>query len=209
MMQRCTCKTIKIQSMQEFIFNHETYHFFFRQPRIEKPTPTATITKMMMMTMTAVKIIRTELLRTVIDVGTSVYVVTVALFTVEMDVAKAVLKGDELLRTVIDVEASVYVVTVALFTMEMGVAKAVLKGNELLCTVIDVGASVYVITVASLTVTVEMGVAKAVLKGAEVWVDMYSRELTNVMAVGLSDWLIPGPMSAVLVISGVKITLLV
>ena len=92
---------------------------------------------MMMMTMTAVKIIPTELLRTVIDVGTSVYVVTVALFTVEMGVAKAVLKGDE------------------------------------------------------------------------VWMDMYSGELTNVTTVGLSDWLIPGPTSAVLVINGVKITLLV
>ena len=157
--------------------------------------------------MIAVKIIHTELLRTVIDVGTSVYVVTVALFTVEMGVAKAVLKGDELLRTVIDVGASVYVVTVASFNVEMGVAKAVLKGDELVRTVIDVGASVYVVTVASFTM--EMGVAKAVLKGDEVWVDMYSRELTNVMAVGLSDWLIPGPMSAVLVISGVKITLLV
>ena len=131
--------------MQELIFNHETYRFFLWQRRIEKPT--ATVTKMMMMTispMTAVKIIPTELLRTVIDVGASVYVVTVALFTVEMGVAKAVLKGDELLCTVTDVGASVYVVTVALFNVEMGVAKAVL---ELLCTVIDVGASVYVVTV--------------------------------------------------------------
>ena len=79
--------------------------------------------------------------------------------------------------------------------------------TELLRTVIDVGTSVYVVTVALFTV--EMGVAKAVLKGDEVWVDMYSRELTNVMAVGLSDWLIPGSTSALLVISGVKITLLV
>ena len=78
--------------------------------------------------------------------------------------------------------------------------------TELLRTVIDVGASVYVVTVALFTV--EMGVAKAVLKGAKVWVDMYSRELTNVMTVGLSEWLIPGPTSAVLlVISGMKITL--
>ena len=96
MMQCCTCKLIKIQSMQELIFNHETYHFFLRQCRVEKPT--ATVTKMMMMTnspITAVKIIPSDLLPTVIDVGASVYVVTVALFNVEMGVAKAVLKGDE------------------------------------------------------------------------------------------------------------------
>ena len=82
--------------MQELIFNHETYHFFLRQRRIEKPT--ATVTKMMMMTIspiTAVKIIPTDLLPTVIDVGASVYMVTVALFTVEMGIAKAVLKGAE------------------------------------------------------------------------------------------------------------------
>ena len=111
MMQCYTCK-MKEDSKHacRSSFKYETYRFFFRQCWIENPI--VTVTKIMMMMnspMTAVKIIPTELLRTVTDVGVSVYVVTVALSNVEMSVAKAVLKGD-------DVGTSVYVDTLALFT---------------------------------------------------------------------------------------------
>ena len=73
----------------------------FRQCWIEKPT--ATDTKIMMMTntpMMAVKIIPTELLLTVIDVGISVYGIVVALslkLNVESNVAKVVRRGDEVI----------------------------------------------------------------------------------------------------------------
>ena len=80
---------------------------------------------------------------------------------------------------------------------------------ELLCTVIDVGISVYAVALLS-KFNVESNVAKVVLRDDGViillWVDMYSRELTNT-AVEL--WLIPGETSAVLLISGVIIILLV
>ena len=94
---------INKNSKQEFIIhcNHETHHLCLRQCWIEKPTATDTKIMMMMNTpMTTVKIIPTELLLTVINVGISVYSIMVALslkLKVESNVAKAVRWGDELI----------------------------------------------------------------------------------------------------------------